>query len=233
MGVLYARTAPDEFTPIPSGPPGPAGAPGPTGPEGPAGPPGAAAANDEAWLTGYGAPGAALGAVGDFYVDEGTGIIYGPRSPTTFPGAVLIEQFDNLTAWTNSGAAITTAGRTGNGVNVGSLDDITYRLPVPSESDILIIGMAVKPTSVSSTFNLLEFRSDAGATVHTALNVQGSSKYLALMRGGSPLGPSSPNDTFVVGVWQYIEVRLKLHDTAGEYEVRVDGDPRHRADDRG
>lgn len=63
------------------GPQGPQGAQGPAGPAGPAGPmgaPGAAGADGNGVLHGEGAPTAATGRAGDFYIDVANRVLYGP-----------------------------------------------------------------------------------------------------------------------------------------------------------
>jgi Domain of unknown function (DUF4082) len=55
---------------------------GPPGPAGPAGPPGADGINGTPILAGSGSPSNALGAVGDYYEDTASGILYGPKKAT-------------------------------------------------------------------------------------------------------------------------------------------------------
>ena len=60
-----------------TGPQGPAGVAGPTGPQGVAG------TNGRTLLNGTGAPAAALGADGDFYLDTAASVLYGPKGAVT------------------------------------------------------------------------------------------------------------------------------------------------------
>jgi hypothetical protein len=59
---------------------GPAGATGPQGAVGPAGPAGANGQNGSVIYSGTMAPPAATGAVGDFYLNTATGLLYGPKT---------------------------------------------------------------------------------------------------------------------------------------------------------
>ena len=64
----------------PQGDPGSDGADGATGSQGPAGNDGADGADGKTVLNGTGAPGAGLGADGDFYIDTAADTIYGPKT---------------------------------------------------------------------------------------------------------------------------------------------------------
>lgn len=63
----------------PVGPAGPGGERGAVGARGEAGQPGANGVDGDTILSGEGAPGAALGAIGDFYIDTAAAEIYGPK----------------------------------------------------------------------------------------------------------------------------------------------------------
>ena len=77
--------------PGPTGPAGPAGPAGNTGPPGPAGPAGAtgpagpAGSNGSTVLNGTGAPASAVGTDGDFYLDTGADVLYGPKTGGSWP----------------------------------------------------------------------------------------------------------------------------------------------------
>src|ERR1700730_9529472 len=64
----------------PIGPQGPVGSTGAQGPVGPAGPKGADGQNGSVIYSGTTAPLAATGAIGDFYLNETTGLLYGPKT---------------------------------------------------------------------------------------------------------------------------------------------------------
>lgn len=100
VGDLYLDTAatklfgPKSATGWPAsvslvGPVGPGGATGGTGPAGPAGPSGATAATNTI-RSGAGAPSAAIGADGDFYIDTSANQIYGPKASGVWPSAVSL-----------------------------------------------------------------------------------------------------------------------------------------------
>jgi hypothetical protein len=63
-----------------TGPQGPAGATGASGAAGATGPTGPAGTNGSVIYSGNTTPSAATGAVGDFYLDLGTGVLYGPKT---------------------------------------------------------------------------------------------------------------------------------------------------------
>lgn len=62
------------------GPEGPAGPQGPVGPQGPAGPQGIPGADGNTILNGIGAPDPGIGVEGDYYIDNATVELYGPKT---------------------------------------------------------------------------------------------------------------------------------------------------------
>ncbi len=63
-----------------TGPQGPTGATGGQGPVGPAGPAGANGQNGSVIYSGNTVPASTTGAVGDFYINLTTGLLYGPKT---------------------------------------------------------------------------------------------------------------------------------------------------------
>jgi hypothetical protein len=138
--------------------------------------------------------------------------------------AVLLEPFDNLNAWVITAGApvIIAGGRNGNGLRIQVTDSVDYTVPAPSESATIVVGFALFQTVNTAVSDFLWFRSDAGATNHIQLRVNADGG-IWVLRGGSFLLTTAAAGAIVLGAWQYVEVRLVLHDTAGELTMRVNG----------
>ncbi len=133
IGDLYLDTAttklfgPKSSTGWPAsvslvGPAGPAGATGGTGPAGPAGTSGATAATNTI-RSGAGAPSAAIGADGDFYIDTSANQIYGPKASGVWPSAVSLigpAGSNGAAGSTGSTGATGSPGANGNSVLSGA-----------------------------------------------------------------------------------------------------------------
>jgi len=74
-----------------TGPAGPQGEPGAAGEQGPAGPQGIPGADGNIIYSGDGAPSADLGASNDYYIDKGSGELYGPKSDAGWGDPVSIK----------------------------------------------------------------------------------------------------------------------------------------------
>lgn len=139
---------------------------------------------------------------------------------------VLAEPFNNLTAWTPSAPAPDiVAGRTGNAVELnftGARAD--YLIATPNQSDTVTVGFAYRaPTLTASNRYICEYYSDSNATFHCALRLDGSTGQLNFYRGGATIVASSATGLIAVNTWYYLEVQVKLHDTAGFVIVRRNG----------
>ncbi|HEY2581614.1 MAG TPA: hypothetical protein VGI43_07400 [Mucilaginibacter sp.] len=111
------------------GPQGATGATGPQGPVGPAGPAGANGQNGSVIYSGTTAPPAATGAIGDFYLNLNTGLLYGPKTAAGWgtgfsligpvgqagaTGAMGATGAAGNTILSGSGAPSTTLGKNGD-----------------------------------------------------------------------------------------------------------------------
>jgi hypothetical protein len=87
----------------PQGPLGPAGLSGPRGETGQAGVAGPSGANGRTVLNGTGAPSAAQGQQGDFYINTDTSEIYGPKSEVGWGGGISLKGAPGTTGPPGSG----------------------------------------------------------------------------------------------------------------------------------
>ncbi len=99
---------------------GPAGPTGATGAVGPAGPAGANGANGSVIYSGTTTPPAATGAIGDFYINLSTGLLYGPKTSTGWGTGISLKGSTGATGaagshiYSGSGAPAITTGAVGD-----------------------------------------------------------------------------------------------------------------------
>ena len=95
-------------------------------------------------------------------------------------------------------------------------DTITYSIPTPSQSDVIIVGFAARFANIGTgARRVLELASNTGATLHNRLGV-GTNGAITLTRSTTPvIATSAPSALTTANVWYYLELQVKLHDTAG------------------
>jgi Collagen triple helix repeat (20 copies) len=101
----------------PAGPIGPAGAIGPAGPTGAVGPQGSAGVNGNTIWYGAGAPSNGLGNNGDFYINDVSWMIYGPKISGTWPAGVALIGPQGITGATGATGIAGPQGSTGTSGN--------------------------------------------------------------------------------------------------------------------
>ncbi|HET9665814.1 MAG TPA: hypothetical protein VFP09_03625, partial [Desertimonas sp.] len=140
------------------------------------------------------------------------------------PGGDFMETFDNFGAWTTAGSAATivATGRSTNAARitgVNTSNHVDYRLP--ADSDTIVVGFAHQVNSLAGVAEVCQFYSDSNATQHNRLTINTNGS-LSFWRGVTGLGTTAAG-IITTNTWNYIEVRAKLSDTAGEVIVRVNG----------
>src|SRR5262245_42384738 len=93
---------------------------------------------------------------------------------------------------------------------------ITKTLPA---SGAAIVGHARHGTG-GTTWGGAMVRLREGTTVHLELNID-STGHLLLKRGTTTIATGTT--VLALGSWYYLELKAVIHDTAGSYEVRIDG----------
>jgi hypothetical protein len=138
---------------------------------------------------------------------------------------VLLESFDSISEWAVVNPAFTTVtGRTGIGVQMSTNGKLIYTIPPLDESDTLTIGFALTCNSLTSNRPIMQLSSDSGTTTH--LSVAATTTGAIQIRRGTPSGTvifTTANGLIAEDVSAYVEIQVKLHDTAGVVTVRVDG----------
>jgi len=86
----------------------------------------------------------------------------------------------------------------------------------------MVVGFAFKPVSSPSSSNVfMEFTNgDYPSTGHAALYFDSVNLNMDLYTGGSLRGSTS---AWVLGEWRYVEIKIKVGDPTGTYEVKIDG----------
>lgn len=165
----------------------------------------------------------------DLYLSSGAGCSFkGDQTVVNTGPDVLLEPFNNLTAWavTGSPTGIVAGGRTGTAVEFAAFSStfISYAIPTPAQSDTITIGFAFRPSAIGQgEYKIIGLASDAGATDHNFISID-SNNALIVYRQSSGLLPKAPNGTIpTAGVFYYIELQIKLHDTTGSFDLHVNG----------
>ena len=151
------------------------------------------------------------------------GIVASAVVPAAAGVDVLMEPFNNLTAWSVfNGSPTIVTGRTGTAARLPSNAILDYTIPAVSESDTVTVGFAFQTENLGSNADLCAFMSDSKSTEHGRLQVV-TSGAVQVTRGASTFLGASAAGLIAINTWNYIECQIKLHDTAGTVTVRVNG----------
>jgi hypothetical protein len=155
------------------------------------------------------------------------GVMASSVGATAAPVDVLLEPFNNLTAWTTVGTWAIVAARTGNGARATGTPggaQARYTIPSPNQSAQLTIGFAHRISNATGNRAILQLESDAGTTPHVYVHVLPDGA-VEIRRGSSAgaLLASSPAATIPINTYKYIELQAVLDDSAGAVTLRVNG----------
>lgn len=140
---------------------------------------------------------------------------------------LLVEGYENSSAsmvgrYASGSLRDTGTGRSGTGT-AARPNSQAFQLRPADESDTLILGGAFKWDG-NDNREFLNFQSDGGTTNHVALWFRSTGQIVVRRGSGSgatALGTTAITTPLVAGVWYYVEVKVKLHDTLGTVDVRV------------
>jgi hypothetical protein len=139
--------------------------------------------------------------------------------------AVLAEPFTNFTAngWVLTGTPTIVTGRTGTAAQFFSTTQrVDYNLAALAQSDTITVGFAWRRTDTGTGGRAIcHLYSDSGVTQHNRFEWIGTTNTLQVTRFGTVI--ASTTFTFTQNTWYYLELQVKLHDTAGFVIVRVNG----------
>jgi hypothetical protein len=125
----------------------------------------------------------------------------------------------NTNGFLNTGASGVRTG-TGSLSIIGTSTLLTTKV-LPTSGSTAIIGIAMRAGNSASWNGGDLLRIQEGSTVHVALGITASGE-LTVKRNTTVLGTSAAVIT-LRNNWYYIEIKTTIHDSAGTYEVRVDG----------
>lgn len=139
-----------------------------------------------------------------------------------FDGFETYATADILNNWTSKASTPTinaTGGRRGgSGLSCGAGGYV--RKTMLSSLSTIVIGFGFNPNNVSviGAVYIARLLDVSSAQLELRINADAT---LSITRNGTVLGTSSAS--LNVGGWQYIELKVTIHDTTGSYELRLDG----------
>jgi hypothetical protein len=144
---------------------------------------------------------------------------------------VLQEPFNTLSNWTNPSGQFTiiTGGRTGKAARAegdATTGVARYSIATTDQKDTITMGFIWQVGSLTGDRYMLRLESDAGATSHIFFIVFSTGMMQA--RRGTAFAPvllSTPAGILTPATWNYIELKVKLHDTQGTVDIRVNEGP--------
>lgn len=135
---------------------------------------------------------------------------------------------DLLKKWTagTTGQSITANGRNGGSCFQGTLSGSGWTTKTIGGTEATVVmGAAIRVDSGgnagSSALGFFQFKE--GSTVHVSLSTDVNGAINAYRGSGSTLLGASANGQLVAGSYVYVEAKVKVHDTTGTVEVRVNG----------
>lgn len=140
---------------------------------------------------------------------------------------VFADSFDHYTTaqalrkWTTAGAhSIGAGGRFGSGaILAGGGGGSSRKTCTNASGDTIIVGFAYKPGAFATGDRL--FYIGIGGVAQATITVTPTGRVTVLLGAGAVLVTSSV--ALSVGVWSYIECKIKLANAGGTVELRIDG----------
>lgn len=125
--------------------------------------------------------------------------------------------------WTShsNDPTITASGRFGNGLSLVGYDSRSIRRTIDAQQT-WVMGAAVNFSGPVNGNGYIFALLDAG-TPQIFLALSGGNNLFVQRYGGATLGTGTK--TIIPGIWYYIEWKVKIDNTTGTVEVRVDGVP--------
>lgn len=145
---------------------------------------------------------------------------------TTF---IWIDSFDHYDVTSSTklaakGYTVTQAGagsgtgRYGNGLYMRMGNNVNFQRTLGASYSTLYLGIAYRTTSAASNATHIQFRE--GSTVHLDFRLDSSNR-VVITRNGTTLATASAGLT--ANLWYYLQIKVVIHDSTGEYEVLVNG----------
>lgn len=138
-------------------------------------------------------------------------------------GSGLGDNYLTAQGYGGSGAGDAVAGRGATGVAIYNLQGVYSRTVTAITSGTAIVcGLAVKVAS--GTGDQLGFQLENGSGVQLTLYVDRTNRRVKVYKGtsGGTLLFTGSSYAFDFDEWFYLEMKVKIHDTLGYIEVRID-----------
>lgn len=111
--------------------------------------------------------------------------------------------------------------------NLGGADTCRKLLGT-GEDDLIIVGIAIRLegsfiTNENGGKGILRFGSDNMATLHNSVTISAAGAIRVFRGDNATLLAASANGLIVTDVWNYIEVKIRLHDSTGTVDIQLNG----------
>ena len=136
------------------------------------------------------------------------------------PSGVFGRRYPSYNTQSSTSYFSITTGRCGGYALAFGYDTTCYFVTpkLPTTSDTLIIGFAVKFPTYASRDNFLNLYDDDT----WGINLRQNYNELSIYRGSTLLGTTSGADIHA-DCWYFIELKIKCNSSSGTYEIRVGG----------
>jgi hypothetical protein len=140
---------------------------------------------------------------------------------------VLLEPFNDLTAWTTTGSPSIVAGRTGTALRCSGATDVALYALAANANEYVTVGFAWRTNTASTSARVVcELWSGGGANAQVRLQYNGTTaQTFTAYRGAGTLNPlgTSSGATVAVNTYAYLELQVRFHDTLGSVVMRING----------
>jgi hypothetical protein len=160
--------------------------------------------------------------IDDLYLSSGVGCGF-QGDTEVIHNRLLQEPFNNLTtnSWTTAlTPTIVAGGRTGNGLELNSIDRVEWAIPAPKQSDYITAGVAFRTDLLSALQHIMNFYRTGSIENMIALNTDGT---IAFTAGNTPRFTTTATGLMVPNTWYYVEVQYYSHLTVGWVKIRING----------
>lgn len=116
---------------------------------------------------------------------------------------------------------VTTGGRYGNRTSGSGANGVHGRYVLPTGVSTIIVGFAFRCTDISSGSTIAGIgNSPDGVTAHLTIDYNTSGQII-FYRGSTEIARTSPGTIWANDSWDYMEIKLTVHDTTGSLAFRL------------
>lgn len=140
---------------------------------------------------------------------------------------LFMDGFDHYTTLSEKWDSVITGcsisagnGRNGDGLFVDSGASHTYVAKSVNNLTTVIVGFAMKWASISASANYV-LQVEEPTFMHMQIRMDNTGVFSAWRAGSTNIGTAS--SAVSQNVWTYVEIKITIHDTAGEVTIKLDG----------